>query len=517
MENGRCKENPLYKRGTALAGECVTNFKLSKILFLFVIIFVPISNAQIYTQKDIEICNSKFSLAVDKNLAEKPIGDVIAEIGKSFIGTDYKAFGLEKEGKEQLVIDLTGLDCTTFLENALVFARLIKEGKHTFNDYLAELTFLRYRNGIIDQYPSRLHYFSDWIYNNEKKGIVKDITKELGGEPIKFKVNFMSTHPDSYMHLKENPKFILKIKDQEREISFRNYYYIPQDRIASIENKIHSGDLLAFTTSVKGLDIGHTGIAVREKDGRIHLLHAPNVGYKVQISEKPLAKYVKSYKRHTGIIVLRALNPDVLTKKDFQPEEGDLIFQDLDCGPLCDAIEKVTSGFNGANFSHIGLVVKDSTNQFVILEAIGDKVQTTSLNKFLNRSLDADGNPKAIVGRLKPEYKYIIPRFVGYAKSYLGRPYDDVYILGNDSLYCSELIYLSALRANNGTPIFLLSPMTFKDPDTGDFNPAWVAYYKKLGVKIPEGKLGINPGGISLSDKIDIVHIYGYPSGWKME
>ena len=90
-------------------------------------------------------------------------------------------------------------------------------------------------------------------------------------------------------------------------------------------------------------------------------------------------------------------------------------------------------------------------------------------------------------------------------------------MMDNDSLYCSELIYLSALRANDGTPIFMLNPMTFKDPDTGDFNPAWVEYYKKLGVKIPEGELGINPGGISLSDKINIVHIYGYPNGWKME
>ncbi len=397
----------------------------------------------------------------------------------------------------------------------MVFARLVKEGKNTFNDYLAELTFLRYRDGIIDKYPSRLHYFSDWIYDNEKKGIVKDITKEIGGEPIKFDVDFMSTHPESYLHIKENPEFIPIIKNREKEISTRTYFYIPEEKISSVEEKIHNGDLLAFTTSVKGLDIGHTGIAVREKDGRIHLLHAPNVGYKVQISEKPLAEYVKSIKRHTGIIVLRAVEPDILNKKDFQLEEGDLIFQDLDCGPLCDAIEKVTGGFNGANFSHIGLVVKDSTNQFVILEALGDKVHTTPLGKFLNRSFDADGNPKAIVGRIKPEYKNIISKFVEDAKTYLGKPYDDVYVMDNDSFYCSELIYLAALKANNEIPFFYLNPMTFKDPDTGDFNPAWVEYYKNLNVKIPEGKPGINPGGISLSDKIDIVHIYGYPSGWK--
>ena len=283
----------------------------NSLIFILFILICPILFGQVYSEKDVEVCNSKFSLAVDKNLSDKPIGDVIAEIGKSFIGTDYEAFGIEKEGKEQIVIDLTGLDCTTFLENALVFARLVKEGKNTFNDYLGELTFLRYRDGVIDKYPSRLHYFSDWIYDNEKKGIVKDITKEIGGEPIKFDINFMSTHPESYMHLKENPEFIPIIKNRENEISTRTYYYIPEDKISSVEDKIHNGDLLAFTTSVKGLDIGHTGIAVREKDGRIHLLHAPNVGYKVQISENPLAEYVKSIKRHTGVIVLRAVEPDV--------------------------------------------------------------------------------------------------------------------------------------------------------------------------------------------------------------
>ena len=485
-----------------------------KLFALCSMLYATSVSAQIYSEKDVEVCNSKFFLAVDKNLSDKPIGDVIAEIGKSFIGTDYEAQALEKDGEEQLVINLTGLDCTTFLENALVFARLAKKGKTTFEDYQAELTYIRYRDGSIDQYPSRLHYFSEWVYDNEKKGIVNDITPKIGGEPVKFDLNFMSTHPESYKHLKENPEFIPIIKDQEKEISTRTYFYIPEEKISYMENKIHNGDLIAFTTSVNGLDIGHTGIAVKESDGRIHLLHSPNVGYKVQITENPLAEYVKKIKRHTGIIVLKASEPDVLNKENFKLEEGDMIFQDLDCGPLCDAIEKVTGGFNGANFSHIGLLVKDSLNQIVILEAIGDKVKTTAVDKFLSRSSDADGNPKVIVGRIKPKYKNIISKFIEDAKSYLGKPYDDVYVMDNDSYYCSELIYLAALKANNGIPFFYLNPMTFKDSDTRDFNPAWVEYYKNLNVKIPEGEPGINPGGISLSNKIDIVHIYGYPDGW---
>ncbi len=280
----------------------------------FVLFFIAagLIHAQIYTDKDVEVCKSKFELAVDKDLADKPINDVVASIGKSFLGTDYKAFTLEKEGDEQLVINLTGLDCTTFLENAVTFARCIKEGKTSFENYENELSYLRYRNGKLNGYPSRLHYFSDWIYNNRKKGIVKDITKEIGGEKINFKVGFMSSHPDSYKQLKANPDFVNVLKKQEEEINKRDYYYIPKDKVADIENEIHNGDLIAITTNLKGLDIGHVGIAVKQNDGRIHFLHAPIVGSKVQISEDPLPVYLSKVKKHTGIIVLRPQEPDTV-------------------------------------------------------------------------------------------------------------------------------------------------------------------------------------------------------------
>ncbi len=285
--------------------------KGSSLYFMFymlcTMLYTVIVQAQIFTDKDIEICNSKFSLAVEKNLSGKPIGDVIVEIGKSFIGTDYEAFAIEKDGVEKLVINLTGLDCTTFLENSLVFSRLIKKGKTIFEDYQSELTYIRYRNGIINQYPSRLHYFSDWIYDNKKKGIIEDITKEMGGEPINFNLNFMSAHPQFYKHLKENPEFVPVIEKQEKEIACRTYYYIPKEEVSSIEDKIQNGDLIAFTTNKEGLDIGHVGIAVKMEDGRVHLLHAPIPGTKVQISENPLPAYISKLKHDTGIMVLRLI------------------------------------------------------------------------------------------------------------------------------------------------------------------------------------------------------------------
>lgn len=284
--------------------------KINIVIFLSVLLFFPLKTySQIFSEKDIEICNSKFSLAVDNSLSEKPINEVLVEIGKSFLGTEYIAHTLEKQGDEQLVINLTGLDCTTFLETSLTFARCIKKGKTSFDDYLNELSFIRYRDGKINKYPSRLHYFSDWIFNNEQKGIVKDITKEIGGKPIKFKVNFMSENPKYYKQLLENPELIPTIKKQEEEINSRQYYYIPQNEIEKVESKIQTGDLIALTTPEEGLDIGHVGIAITMDDGRIHFLHAPLVGSKVQITESPLSDYVIKNKKRNGIIVLRVLEP----------------------------------------------------------------------------------------------------------------------------------------------------------------------------------------------------------------
>jgi len=277
------------------------------VLVLAAYIFV---HAQIVTDEDKAICQSKFEMAVSESLAQQPINDVITAVGKSFLGLQYEAFTLEKGNKETLVIHLTGLDCTTFLENCVVFARCIKKGKTTFDDYTKELEFVRYRDGKLDEYPSRLHYFSDWIFNNTKKKIVEDITKSIGGEPIKFHVGFMTEHPESYRQLKENEKFIPLVKAQEKAINSRTYYYIPKEKVDAVESKIHNGDLIAITTNLEGLDIGHVGIAVKMDDGRIHFMHAPLVGSKVQISELPLGGYLAKVKKHTGIIVLRPLEPE---------------------------------------------------------------------------------------------------------------------------------------------------------------------------------------------------------------
>lgn len=275
-------------------------------IFSIILLHSALYAQSIYTQKDVEICNSKFKLAVDNKLASKPINEIIVEIGKSFIGTDYVAHTLEKGDKESVVINLEGLDCYTFFESTLAISRCVKAGKTKFDDYLIEIENLRYRGGKMNDYPSRLHYFSDWLFDVNRRKIGKDVTKEIGGELLKKNINFMSTHTDSYKQLKGNQKFVSEIAKTEKEISGRDYYWISQSNIKDVESKIQSGDIIGITTNVEGLDIAHTGIAIRLDDGRIHFMHAPNVGYKVQITEKPLADYIAGNKKQNGIMVFRA-------------------------------------------------------------------------------------------------------------------------------------------------------------------------------------------------------------------
>ncbi|MDA9807977.1 YiiX/YebB-like N1pC/P60 family cysteine hydrolase [Flavobacteriales bacterium] len=194
--------------------------------------------------------------------------------------------------------------------------------------------------------------------------------------------------------------------------------------------------------------------------------------------------------------------------KNFKLQEGDLLFQDLDSSPLCNAIELVTPGYNGSNFSHIGLVV--SVNDTLkVLEAIPPKVMTTNLDDFINRSFDKNGNPKVIVGRLKKEFTNSISNAVSYSKSKLEITYDEVFLINNETYYCSELIYEAFLNDS----IFELKPMTFLHPKTKDTLKVWKEYYSDLNTNIPEGNPGINPGIMSLSNKIEMVHFYGIPDG----
>jgi hypothetical protein len=212
----------------------------------------------------------------------------------------------------------------------------------------------------------------------------------------------------------------------------------------------------------------------------------------------------------TRILVLLAysiLLDACQTTAPFEWQEGDILFQDGDCGDFCEAIRKVTEGYEGRDFSHNGILTKER-GEWWVLEAVNAGVKLTPLDTFLYRHVNEKGRPKVYVGRLVPTYRKLIPQALKHGKTLLGKPYDHTFDLDNDAYYCSELIHLSFQKANGGLPVFQLQPMTFIDPETGETFQVWATYFEKIRVPIPEGEPGLNPGGMTLDPAITMVHAF---------
>ena len=260
----------------------------------------------VYTPRDVEIFEETVAWARQESLDTLGIGAMMTRIGRRFVGDPYTPHLLDPPGPERLVVNLREFDCVTYVESVLALARVIREGTPTFPQFTEELRRIRYRGGTMDGYMSRLHYFSEWIHDNAEKGLVRNVTSELGGAAVTEPVNFMSTHSEAYVHLDGNAQRIAEIREIERRLSSRSRAFIPQDRIDDLAEGIRDGDVIAATSTVDGLDIAHTGLALWI-DGRLHLMHAPLVGKSVEISTRPLAARIVRIDGQDGIMVARPL------------------------------------------------------------------------------------------------------------------------------------------------------------------------------------------------------------------
>ena len=300
------------------------------------------------TSRDWEIAREHVTWAAAQPPGSFPrFGDLVARIGERIVGTPYEPHTLELPGPERLVINLEALDCVTFVENVLALARLAWSASSGFADpdgtgaadaresasagargygaagstaaalldepasfqaaYRDEIERIRYRGGALDGYASRLHYFSEWIADNEASALVDAISRELGGVADPSPIDFMSTHPGAYAQLAD-PDVLAEITRTESRLGQAERYYIPADGIDAAAAGIRDGDIIAATSTVPGLDVAHTGIALW-KDGTLRLLHAPLVGSHVRISEESLAERVGRIGGQDGIMVARPLPP----------------------------------------------------------------------------------------------------------------------------------------------------------------------------------------------------------------
>lgn len=252
------------------------------------------------TDEDSLIFNNLIDYLKDKELNTQ---NRITEIALFFLETPYVASTLEIEGDEQLVINLREMDCTTFVEYVLALALCTANEQDNFNGFARQLANIRYYNGIINSYPSRLHYFSDWLMNNQQKGILKIVSDSIGDAPLKLDINFMSSHAHLYKQL-INEQFLEDVKAREAQISNYQMKFIPKERIDKIEHLIRDGDVIALVTNVKGLDVSHVGFAIYQ-NGHLHLIHASSTEKKVVITNEPLQQYLMPQKRIDGILVGR--------------------------------------------------------------------------------------------------------------------------------------------------------------------------------------------------------------------
>lgn len=269
-----------------------------------------------WTAEDWRILEARVRWAAAERLDTLPFGRLVARLGRSFVGTTYTPGTLEPPGPERLVINLRELDCVTFVENMLALARFVRhDGVGALADpaaararYEGYLRDLRYRGGRMDGYPSRLHYFSEWLADHEARGQVRLLARDLGGVVDREPIDFMSRHPQAYRQMADSAVRAAIASVEARLNAGAGRWFIPEDRIAAAAGRIEDGDVIAATSTLAGLDVAHTGIALWQ-DGQLHLVHAPLVGKSVEVSVLPIAERILANKTQDGIMVGRWIDP----------------------------------------------------------------------------------------------------------------------------------------------------------------------------------------------------------------
>jgi len=248
-----------------------------------------------------------------ENWAALPIGERTARVGKALLGTPYVNYTLEiHDHIESPSVNFQGLDCWTFYEVSVAFARMLRmnPGDYTPENLLSLVELERYRNGRCDGgYLSRMHFLEEVFADNETRGLSLNPTRDLGGEPLQREIREMTSAWKSYRYLRSNPALLPEMGRIQEKVSALPVHHIPKDQVASIEKYIHTGDIIAITCRDSSAYTSHVGIAVRRADGT-HFMHATSrrdKGRKVVVDCK-ISEYLKRSDDHFGIILYRPLD-----------------------------------------------------------------------------------------------------------------------------------------------------------------------------------------------------------------
>jgi hypothetical protein len=258
--------------------------------------------------------NRLVAKAKSGNWQALPIGERTAAVGQALVGTRYKHFTLEIDNRiESPSVNFQGVDCWTFFEIALGFARMLNEPESSWTPerFLHYIELDRYRGGeCTGEYLSRLHYLEDWLYDNDRRGLVEDLTRSLGGSGVPHSAREMSVGWRHYRYLAANRSLLGPLGRMEANVSSRPLYQIPKSRVAGIESKLRSGDIIGIIGRDRsGLySTSHVGLALRTNDGVLHFMHASSPGNSGRvIVDTELSKYLYRYLSDSGLLVARPL------------------------------------------------------------------------------------------------------------------------------------------------------------------------------------------------------------------
>ena len=229
-----------------------------------------------------------------------------AAAGLMMKGTPYGAHTLEGP-VEQLTIRLDSLDCTTFVETALALAYTAGERRTSWRDFVYNLERFRYRGGKLNGYPSRLHYICDWAVDNIHRGNLRDVTDRVpNAVSVVRSIDFMTNHRDSYPALADSANFEA-MKIVEQGFRLHKFPYVRTADLArrDVQNALQTGDVVALVTKMKDLDVTHMGMIVKDDAGVPHLLHASSSNGVVELSNVPLADFMRRNRSLMGIRVFR--------------------------------------------------------------------------------------------------------------------------------------------------------------------------------------------------------------------
>lgn len=281
-----------------------------KIILLFVLLVSLSATAQKtdYQKADSQKVMSLFRKA--QAVKPKSMQAYMVFFARQFKGIPYVAKTLEKNKEERLVVNLRQLDCTTYVETVLALSRCMEQAKPTFANYCAQLRLVRYAGGVVS-YPTRKHYFTYWIQQSAKQGLVKDI--QSPNPPFRavqsVKADYMTHHLNQYPMLTGKPEWVRKIKAMEESITGLKPRYIPTSAVDNsnlLRKTVHDGDIIGIVTTKEGLEISHLGIAVWHKDG-LHMLNASSLYHKVVEDSNLLRTYLRKQKTALGFRIVRPL------------------------------------------------------------------------------------------------------------------------------------------------------------------------------------------------------------------